>query len=61
MKMYITVIRAICKLTGVGRKLLTNTLKIWKLEEMSSSSMPTTWKLLTGYARQIHYNEDLDI
>ena len=37
--MYITIIKEICKLTSVGRKLLTNTLKIWKLGEMSKSSI----------------------
>ena len=37
--MYITIIKEICKLTSVGRKLLTNTLKIWKLGEISSLSI----------------------
>ena len=39
MKMYITIIREICKLTSVERKSLTSTLKIWKLGEMSTSSI----------------------
>ena len=37
--MYITIIKEISKLTSVGRKLLTNTLKIWKLGEISSLSI----------------------
>ena len=35
--MYITIIKEISKFTNVGRKLLTNTLKVWKLGEMSKN------------------------
>ena len=63
MKMCITIVKEICKLTSVERKLLTSTLKIWKLGEMSTSSIAykvqivnwiCTTKRLQIYATEIN-------